>query len=870
MSEKRLFSREGWPLWLSLSIAELTANRTFTLSFILNLTLGLLGLATLDSFKTAVEDQVASRSQAALGADLVISGSREITGDELRTIEAVLPAGRKLRWEDSLLSMIATQDGSASRLVEVRAIDASYPFYATTLLAQKGEIKEETPKDLVTSAHVWLPEDLLTQLGVSIGSALKIGSQAFQISDVVKHDPQAGAQGFAMAAKVFIGRRFLEDTGLLGPGTRRWQSLLIQLPPGSDPEKIVRSIRRALTSPDLAIKTHENAASDLNRAITYLSDYLGLVALVALFLAGVGGIYLFQGHLTRRAPEMAILMSLGMPLKHIMAIYLFQLSLLACTSVLITGMITVVGLPLFPRMLAGLLPPDLTIAPSLASLALLSLTAVSANLLACAPLLFRLRNLKPAALFQEAGNVSRLKGIRPLYLLSWIPALGFYLTLAVWQSHSLKVGLLFVAMLLVSGLVLGGCGALLTAAALRLKSFGSLPFELACTRLGRQRTQSLTSMAAIGLGTLLLVLIPLLEGLLQAGLKAPPSSEVPSLFLIDIQEEQAAPLQTVVQKSGAKLGPLAPLIRARLLEIHGRPLSGSKETQEGYALREEEEAERTLNRGFNLSYRDRLSESAQLTKGRPFSGRFDDTSGKLPEISLEIRFAERLKVTLGDRLKFDVQGVPIEGEIVSLRRVQWTSFQPNFFIEFQPGVLDDAPKSLIGAIASMTAAEKLALQKDLVLSFPNVTVIDVTAVMNRLLATTAQMSLALKMMAILTLLAGFGVLLAIARTESLKRQPDTILLKTLGLGFPALRLTTALEFGLLGVISSSIGAGLAVVGAALFAQELFESPGMLDLRIPLVLVLVVTAVSTLTGLLATEGALKVSPQSALGRKNFNT
>ena len=870
MRAKAHARREKWPLWLSLSLAELTANRTFTLSFILNLTLGLIGLSTLDTFKVAVERQVASRSQNALGADLVISGSRVITHEEVQKIREALPASSSLRWEDSLLSMIATPDGSASRLVELRAIDTDYPFYASVRLRKQGAILQKSEKDIVREPHVWLPHDLLLQLGTQVGSSLKIGNKTFVISDVVEQDPQAGAQGFAMAPKVFIGRPFLEDTGLLGFGTRRWQSLLVKLPPRHPTTQAVKDLRQALQSPDLSIKTHEGAASDLNRVVAYLSDYLGLVALVALFLAGVGGIYLFQGHLTRRASDMAILMSLGMPLRKIMLLYVAQLSILALIAMMITGVTTAFSLPYLPRLLSGLLPPDLIVEPSLSSLFVLSLTAVMANLFACAPLLLRLRAMKPSMLFQESSQVARLGGMKPSHLLTWLPALGFYLGLSVWQSHSLKVGSLFVAFIGISGLILAAFATLLTRFALKVRTVAPLPLEMACSRLGRQKTQSLTTIAAIGLGTLLLTLVPLLERLLQDGLKAPSAAQIPALFLLDIQEEQTAPLRSMVEAtSGAKLGPLAPLIRARLLEVNNQPLSKAKGNTESYAMREDEEAERSLNRGFNLSFRDTDSDSSQIVEGRPFSGRFTESPGTLPEISLEVRFAERMRVKVGDTLKFEVQGVPIAGQIISLRRVQWTSFQPNFFIEFQPGVLDDAPKSWIGAIAVSSPSAKNALQKDLVLSFPNVTAIDVTNVMERLLSTAAQMSLALKLMAILTLLAGMGVLLAIARTESVKRESDVVLLKTLGLGFRDLRLMTALEFGLLGFISSLIGTGLALLGTALFAKEVFESVGILDYRVPFVVTPTVTLLCTLIGVLATERSLRVTPQSALGRKSFN-
>lgn len=861
------------PVWISLLWSELTANRTFTWSFILNLSLGLIGLSMLDTFKTAVEMQIASRSQSALGADIVVSASRPITPEEITDIRQALPAGSSVRWEDSLLSMISTVDGTASRLVEVRAVDEDYPFYGDILVKNGGRIDQTTKKDIITSPHVWMSSELATQLGVVQGNSVKIGSKTFVLSDLVEHDPSASAQGFALAPRIFIGRSYLPETGLIGPGTRRWQSALIKIPPGpgqaNDLSLLTKRLSSAVKSLDLSIKNHQGAASDMNRAALYLNDYLGLVALVALFLAGVGSVYLFQGLLARRAPDMAILQSLGMPTLAIISVYLAQVVVLAVVAVFLTAVVTLVGLPFLPKLFSGLLPPGLIIKPQLSSLLLISGMAVIANLLVCAPLLLRLRNIRPVLLFQEGGQGTHLSGIRGRHLLTWLPAILFYAALAIWQCHSVKIGLIFVGGLLGSGLLLAGVALLLTSVLFRVASRLPLPFELASTRLARHKVGSLTSMGAIGLGTLLLTLIPLLEQLLQEGFKTPPTGELPSLFLIDIQEDQAEPLQETLTANGAKLSPFAPLIRARLSEINGKAIAKSKDSDKNFRLREDEESERTLNRGFNLSYRQGPSDSAQIIRGQPFSGDFDPSSGKAAEISLEIRFAERMGVSVGDKMVFDVQGVPVEGQVVNLRRVQWTSFQPNFFIEFQPGVLDDAPKSLIAAISSLPVASKLAIQKDLALSFPNVTVIDVTQVMERLLATAGQMSLALKMMAFLTLAAGIGVLLAIARTESAKRRPDVVLLKALGMGFGRLRLATAWEFALLGFISASIGAGLSVLGAMVFTRELFDSMGVLDYRMPATICAAVTLLCMVTGLIATESALKAKAQQALSSKQWN-
>src|SRR5699024_7489384 len=131
-------------------------------------------------------------------------------------------------------------------------------------------------------------------------------------------------------------------------------------------------------------------------------------------------------------------------------------------------------------------------------------------------------------------------------------------------------------------------------------------------------------------------------------------------------------------------------------------------------------------RSYNLTYQDKLKESETLIDGAPFDGSWEFGSAELPGISLEQEFAERMGLAIGDVLTFDVQSVPISGRVVNTRRVAWNSFQPNFFIAFQPGVLEPAPKTFLAAISQVDTADRIPVQNSIVTALPNISIIDVT------------------------------------------------------------------------------------------------------------------------------------------------
>ena len=204
-----------------------------------------------------------------------------------------------------------------------------------------------------------------------------------------------------------------------------------------------------------------------------------------------------------------------------------------------------------------------------------------------------------------------------------------------------------------------------------------------------------------------------------------PKGNLPSLFLFDLQEEQLEGVQELLEKQGAKLGNITPWVRGRIKTIKGLAYERSYREEDELNNPDEQRRNAFRNRSFNLSYRNHLLESEQLLEGRPFSGRYDAQSGKPAEISVEHKYAEALGLSLGNKMGIEVAGIPIDAVVVNLRRVKWTSFQPNFFVQMQPGVLDQAPKTFLGTLHHLNEDKKQRVQNVLVREFPTVSILDV-------------------------------------------------------------------------------------------------------------------------------------------------
>ena len=847
--------------WLRLAWRETINNRRFSILFCLNLSIGLLGFLTLDAFKTSIQRNLEGRSKAILAADLAVSAQRPLSDDEREIVSRALPAGAETGEELNFVSMASTP--TASRLVEMRAVGPNFPFYGELELTNSGNVTGTTEKAIHRATRAWVSPELLVQLGVNIGESIKIGDIDYVIDDTIKNDPSASSVSFAFAPRVFISVDSVASTGLVEKGSRVRRNILVKLPDTVDSNVLEETIKTQMQGKrEIRVRSHRTASENLARLLQGLNDYLGLVALVSLFLSSVGATYLFRSFMTKRSREIAILLSVGATHAEARFVYLMQLLGLGLAAAVGTLALSAALLPFLPKVLAPFLAESVPISLGLRSIVVAILMGTGGSILFCLPLLARFSSLQPAALFQETASPK--VELSASALLAWIPSLVVYWLLAIWQAQSVRVGSIFVGAFVGAGLVLAACGWALLQFGRLGRSLQRWYGRLAMINLTRDRVSAVSCFLAIGLGALLVNLIPQIRATIEGEILEPPGGKLPSLFLFDIQDEQIADLESFLKEQGIRLDNSSPLVRASLETINGNAVS-----EEGSSIpgtREAEREERFRSRMNNLSSRMTLSDSERLIAGTEFSGPYVWNSGEPAEMSLEMRWAERMGVGLGDLMTFDIQGVKVTGKVINLRRIRWTSFQPNFFIQFPIGVLDDAPKNFVASIPDVTEDKRANLQTLIVRRFPNVSIVDVTQSVQRMLGIIAQMATAITVMAWLSLIAGAAVLFSIANHQAQKRRKDTALLKVFGAPFPEIQRVTFVEFLALG-FSASLFGGVVSLGASwAITVFVFDSDWRLIWRIPVFAGLAVTTLCVVTGWLATRQSLAAKPIDLLSSR----
>lgn len=851
---------------IRLALKNLLRSQRIVILLILNLSLGFSGFVAVESFKNSLEKQIQENSKNLLTADLAFSARRGLTDSEIQSVDVILGDAVKTSMLFDFYAMMNV--GSQSRLVLVKAIDDNYPLYGEIELKDGKIIRSEDSKQDLLDDGIYIYPELENEFDLKLGQEVGLGKLSLQVTGVIAKDSSQSFRAAGLAPRVFIHESLLKHSGLIQFGSTFTQNYLFRFtdfPLQPEEEKRILEdyqgeIYKSLPDPGIRVETPASAGEDSGRQLNYLTDFLGLVALVSLFLSALGAIFLIRLDLQRRLKEFAIFKSLGMGPAQFFQFYFTYFLLVGIITCIPTTAFSWVVIEVVSGLIKNLSSFDLVVVYSFNALLISFAFSIVGTFLICLPQIFQVQKVKASVLFAEGQFQQHLQAKNGLW---YLPLVFVFVLLSFYQAKSYLITALFLAALVGSFLVLGAAGYLLFFVLLKRIKFKAWNLKYSMKSLLRRKFSSLAIFVSLGLGAVLLNILPQLKASLLNEFEVDGMSKVPSLFMFDIQEDQMSGIEKLAKDKGLNLLAVSPLIRTRIITVNNEEFERS--LPEDRTLTREEEAEvRFRNRGANISIRQELSDSETLVDGVPFTGPYDFEKNEIAELSIEERYAGRLNLAIGDILEFDVQGVQFKGKVVNFRKVKWTSFQPNFFIIIQEGLLEDAPKTFIAALPQINSELRSEIQKDIVSQYPNVSVIDVERLVKEVLKVADQMSWSLQFMSILSLLLGYTILFSMIRSQVEERKWEMNLMKILGAKPSVLHVYLSFEYLLLSLGAAVTGSLLSVGVCYGISLYVFENLYSFEFFWPLMTTLLVVS---LTLILCWALARKVMLEKPLGILN---
>jgi len=830
---------------LLMALRESRRSRRRLALYLGAVSLGVAALVAINSFSANVSAAVRAQARELLGADLELRSR----GPFPDSIETVLDSARaNAARVTSFGSMVLAPRSGLTRLFQVRAVSGEFPFYG---------IIQTDPPNLWTSfregggRHVLVDPAVLVHLDARVGDTLYVGDARFAIAGVVTDAPGDVGLRTAIGPRVFLPAAYVGETGLLRFGSRAQYRAYLRIPDAAELQRFLNGHNALFERHRIRSETAAEEEQDISKALGRLARYLGLVGLVALLLGGLGVGSAVSVFVREKLDGAALLRCLGASARTVLAIYVIQavaLGTLGAAAGVVLGLLVQLILPV---VVADFLPVRVSVAvdwPTVwVGLAIGSATAAAFALL---PLL-RLKDVPPLrALRREFDATAGRMARRPVGRVLVIGLLLAGLVLvSIWQAPNAGVGLAFAAAVLVTTGVLWAAARLLMAAVRRwFPSRASYVIRQGVANLFRPENQTVPVTLAIGFGVFLVATLYVVQRNLVDQFSLDASSDRPNLVLFDIQVDQRDGVAAVLRERGLPAGEQTPIVPARVARVNGQPAESLR-------------ARWAVRREYRHTYRDTLVDGERLVDGTWWRG--SRPPGSLPRISIEEEVAGELGVGLGDRITWNVQGLEMETQIASVRRVTWARFQPNFFVVFEPGVLERAPQTFVMITRSDDPVRRAEVQRDVVLAYPNVSALDLTLVQRALDGVLQSVSLAVRFMALFSIGAGLVILVGALAASRFQRLREAVLLKTMGATGGQIRRIMLVEYIAWGSLAALVGVLLAGVAGWALVTLLFESTYRLPLLELAGVWAGVCALTAIVGLANSGEALRGTPLGVL-------
>ncbi|WP_300759519.1 FtsX-like permease family protein [Janthinobacterium sp.] len=744
-----------------------------------------------------------------LGADLVISADQPVNA--AWRAEA-LKRGFTLADTVTFPSMAQAGEGeqSQSQLASIKAVSPGYPLRGqlkiTTDVAQAADAVGQSANRAPAPGTVWVDAGILSSLNAKLGDNLKLGDKNFTVTQLIAAEPDRGASFLNFAPRVMLPLGDLAATALVQDGSRVSYRLLLSAPQnkaadiaayqswleGQIKQQAIKGVR---------IESLESGSPQMQSTLDRADRFLSLVGLLSAMLAAVAVAMAARRFMLRHLDACAMLRCLGLTQNQVTAMYVIEFVMVGLAGSLVGVAVGYAGhmvlLELLGKLVQNDLPP-VSIMPALQGVATGMLLLLGFAL----PPILQLRNVPHNRVIRREQEAPQ-----PLALATYGLGIAAFVVLLLWQAGDVKLALLTAAGFL-GGFALFGLAGWLGIKSLRSLrgAFNHQGWRFAVTSLQRRPGATVIQVVSLALGLMALLLLTVVRGDLMASWRNATPPDAPNRFIINILPEQKDQIAARLAQAGVVNAPLYPMIRGRLVAVNDKTI-----TEDTY---QDDRAKGLADREFNLSTMATMQAENKIVAGEWFSSK----PGAAAEASVEEGIAKTLKLKLGDKLRFDIAGQPVEAAITSLRKLEWGSMRVNFFVIINPAAMADTPQTWITAFH--LPAEHADLGNALSRDFPNLTVVDVGGILKQIQAVLDQVVTAVEFLFAFTLASGLLVLYAALMGSQDERTREAGLLRALGATRRQLAQAQLIEFSLVGALAGLLAAtGAAAMGWALATYQ---------------------------------------------------
>ena len=782
---------------------------------------------TTDRMEKAIDRQ----SSELLAADFVISSSRPIEPERMKLAKHL---GLQSANIELFRSVLVVKD--AVQLVEVKVVDNAYPLRGQLQLSDQPYAQAAVQKGKPASGTVWVEPRLLQALNLQVGDKVQLGAKSFVISKVIAYEPDRGGDFFRMAPRVMLGDEDLAQTKLIQPGSRISYRLLV----AGKAKQVAQFIAEVKESPNEGeeLVSIKQGRPEVNFAFERADFFMNIVALISVLLGSIATAMAAQRYSRRHVDSVAILRTLGLSQWRIFSLIVLEMCAFALITSLIGCLLAYLAQYGLSRAMAGLIVGQLP-QPGFTPVWIGTITGFIALFGFIIPTLWLLKATPPIRVLRRDQHYPVFN---VLFVVIFIVAIFI---LWIWRLGQTEVTQYLLAGSLGTLIVLFVAARLIVLALKPVRGLMSVSWRYGLANMARRGNLTAIQISAFGLGIMFILLNGLIRTQMLDSWRHTLPENAPNYFLINAQEKQLAGLREFFNKHHIDAPEFAPMTRGRLLSINDKPVHADDFTAP--------RAKNLILHEFNLSWSQALRPGNTIVEGRWWH---EDERAK-PYLSLERSVATAFHLRLGDRLKFDVGGTELELTLVNTRDVDWNSFKVNFFAVTPPGLLEAMPSNWVASV-NLTKQQARVLA-EMVRQYPNITVIDIDVIIDRIRNLMARVSSAVEYLLGFTLVIGIIIMLTALKTTEDERRHEAALLHTLGARRSWILKGNLAEFALMGMIAGGIAGLAATLTGHFLAKQVFKFDYSMTPLPTMIGLIAGTVFISLIGLLASNKVLSQPP-----------
>lgn len=792
-------------------------------------------MSAVSFFTDRVRQAVSQQAGEALAADVRVESVNPLP-DAFRTIAA----SNDVVTADIVHFRSVVVAGSSTSLADVRGVSPGYPLRGEVRIADELSGTPYGAEGVPPVGEVWAEPSLLARLGLEVGDRIDIGALNLLVGHTLEFRPDEGWRFMEIAPTVLLNIEDVYASELLQPGSVAEYELLFA---GS--ESRIAAFRAEL-EPQLAaeheLEDFRDGRPEVRSSVRRAEQFLVLAALVGVLLGGVAVAMAARRFVVRRLDGVAMMKCLGARHRDVLRLNLTQLLILVLAAGVIGSVIGFFAQFGLTALLADFVEADLP-PPNLRGVVLGPLTAITVAVGFALPPLLQLGGVPPARVLRQDIDPPPLRYLT-VYGIAGAAVTG--MLALIFRDFELIAYVVGGTVGTFAVLYLAGLG--LVWALQHLRGGVGVAWRYGIANVARRGRESSVQVVAFGLGIMVLLLLTVVRGELMEEWQGLLPEQSPNQFLINIQPDELDDVRGVLANYDLDDAEFTPLARARISHVNGVPVAE-------YPARDRR-ARRELNDEINLSWAADLKPDNAIVAGQWWSP--GDTE---PQLSIEESLLEEIGLALGDELTYSIGGEALTVRITSVRSVQWDTFQPNFFMVVNPGMLDEFAHTYITSFFVEPAQRRVSI--DLVRQFPSVSIIDIEAVLDQVRRAMTQAALAVQYVFMFTLAAGLTVLFAAIQATRDERMFESAVLRTLGAKRRIVLQGVAAEFTALGLLAGTLAAvGAGVIGYVL-ATQVFELDYVPGLWLPIAGVVAGIAIVGVSGTLAVRSVVNESPVATL-------